>query len=117
MTPTPISDFLSVGPQVRVADLAALAEAGFRSVMCNRPDGESPDDPQFAEIAKAAEALGMKAVYVPAAHNQMGPALAQQFATALQGMPKPVVAYCRSGARSSMLWSMARDFGMMDRVA
>lgn len=117
MNPTRIDDFLSVAPQIGVADLATLAQAGFRAVMCNRPEGESADQTPFAEIKQAAEALGMKVAYVPAAHSQMGPALAQDFANALKDLPKPVLAYCRSGARSSMLWSMARDFGMMDRVA
>jgi sulfide:quinone oxidoreductase len=55
---------LSVSPQVLPEDISAIAAAGFRSVMCNRPDGEAADQPAFAEIEAAARAAGLEAAYL-----------------------------------------------------
>jgi sulfide:quinone oxidoreductase len=55
---------LSVSPQVLPEDISAIAAAGFRSVMCNRPDGEGADQPAFAEIEAAARAAGLEAAYL-----------------------------------------------------
>ena len=55
---------LSVSPQILPEDIAAIAAAGFRSVMCNRPDGEAADQPAFAEIEAAARAAGLEAAYL-----------------------------------------------------
>ena len=60
-----ITPNLSVSEQVLPQEIAALAEAGFRSVICNRPDGEGADQPAFAEIEAAAQAAGMSAAYLP----------------------------------------------------
>jgi sulfide:quinone oxidoreductase len=56
---------LSVGPQVTVADLPALKQAGFRAIICNRPDGEGADQPTFEEVSRAAQDLGLKTLYLP----------------------------------------------------
>lgn len=98
---------LSVRGQVHAAELAALAAAGFKAILCNRPDGEAPDQPAFADIRKAAEALGMVAAYQPVVASTMSDADAQAFAAWVDRLPKPVLAYCRSGMRSSTLWKMS----------
>ena len=56
-----VTDALSVSPQIMPADLAAIREAGFRAVICNRPDGEGADQPNFDEIEAAARAAGLEA--------------------------------------------------------
>ena len=98
---------LSVSPQILPEDIAAIAAAGFRSVMCNRPDGEAADQPAFAEIEAAARAAGLEAAYLPVVSGQVKDADAEAFATVFATLPKPVFAYCRSGTRSATLWSLA----------
>ena len=98
---------LSVSAQISPEDLAAIAAAGFRSVICNRPDGEGPDQPVFAEIEAAAKAAGMQAAYQPVITGKVGDVDAAAFGTLVAGLPKPVLAYCRSGTRSATLWALA----------
>jgi sulfide:quinone oxidoreductase len=98
---------LSVSPQILPEDIAAIAAAGFRSVMCNRPDGEAADQPAFAEIEAAARAAGLEAAYLPVVSGQVKDTDAEAFATLFATLPKPVFAYCRSGTRSATLWSLA----------
>jgi sulfide:quinone oxidoreductase len=102
-----ISHNLSVSPQITPADFAELRMAGFRSVICNRPDGEGADQPTFAEIEKAAEAAGLEARYIPIVSGKVSDADAVTFDTALQELRGPVLAYCRTGTRSTTLWALA----------
>ena len=69
-----ITAVLSVSEQITAADVAALAEAGFNSIICNRPDGEGADQPVFAEIATAAQSHGMTAHYQPIVSGKGGDA-------------------------------------------
>jgi sulfide:quinone oxidoreductase len=101
-----ITSALSVGGQITAAEVSRLAARGFRSVLCNRPDGEGPDQPAFAEIAAAARAAGMQARHVPVA-GQVTHVDAAAFGRAMEEMPKPVFAYCRSGMRSEALWTLS----------
>jgi sulfide:quinone oxidoreductase len=102
-----ISNTLSVSPQIAPADVSDLRTAGFRSVICNRPDGEGADQPTFAEIEEAAEAAGLEARYIPIVSGKVSDADAVTFDTALQELPGPVLAYCRTGTRSTTLWALA----------
>jgi sulfide:quinone oxidoreductase len=100
---------LSVSEQITVADVAALAEAGFNSIICNRPDGEGADQPVFAEIATAAQSHGMTVHYQPIVSGKVGDADAIAFGELLEKLPKPVLAYCRTGTRSTTLWALAES--------
>jgi sulfide:quinone oxidoreductase len=102
-----ITEQLSVGPQIGPADLAEAAAAGFRAVICNRPDGEGPDQPTFEEIELAARQAGLEARYIPVAQGLVRDEDAEAFARAMAELPKPVLAYCRTGTRSATLWSLA----------
>jgi sulfide:quinone oxidoreductase len=105
---TRIDDRLSVAGQIDPDDLADLARAGFRSVICNRPDGESPDQTDQAKIAATAAALGMAFAYLPVTAPTLGPDTGRAFAGLLADLPGPVLAYCRSGARSQALYGLAQ---------
>jgi sulfide:quinone oxidoreductase len=109
MTAKPITPTLSVSEQVQPQDMDGLAAAGFRAVICNRPDGEGADQPTFAEIEAAAKAAGMEAAYLPITPGQAGPHEAQAFRDLMDRLPKPILAFCRSGNRSASLWSMAQS--------
>ena len=108
-TPNRLSPTLSVAPQVDPAELRALAEAGYRSIIGNRPDGEEPGQPAWSELANAAAAAGLQARHLPVITGAIGEAEVAQFSAALDELPKPVLAFCRTGMRSAMLWALAQS--------
>ncbi|KVO98956.1 class V aminotransferase [Burkholderia ubonensis] len=91
--------------QIMPDDLKAIRDAGFRAVICNRPDGESADQPAFDEIAAAARELGLDARYLPVRSDHIGDAEVDAFGAMVDALPKPVLAYCRSGNRAGLLWN------------
>ena len=84
---------------------------GIRSIMCNRPDGEDPGQPAVAEIRAEAERLGLAFAFVPVISGQITDEDVADFAAALDGLPAPVLAYCRSGSRCQNLWMLSRQHG------
>ena len=100
-----ITDKTSVSPQITPQDVAAIKEAGFRAIICNRPDGEGADQPSFEEIEKAAKKAGIEAAYVPITSGMVRDEDVAAFGAALKDLPRPVLAYCRTGTRSATLWS------------
>ncbi len=106
--PSKISPRLSVAGQIAAEDVADLKARGFRSILCNRPDGEGADQPTFAEIAQAAGAQGIEVRNIPVAGGKVSDADAAAFGAALDELPGPVLAYCRSGTRSATLWSLSQ---------
>jgi uncharacterized protein (TIGR01244 family) len=102
----PLTDTLSVAPQISVDNLAALAAQGFRSIVNNRPDGEAADQPAHASIAAEATRLGLSYRHVPVISGQLQDADVTSFAAALDEMPMPMLAFCRTGTRSTMLWAL-----------
>jgi len=107
MDAKPISDRLSVAGQIRPDDIPEIAKAGYRAIICNRPDGEGPDQPTFEEIETAAESQGLEARYMPVVTGRVRDEDADAFGKALNELPGPILAYCRSGTRSATLWSLA----------
>ncbi|WP_333714154.1 TIGR01244 family sulfur transferase [Yoonia sp.] len=103
---THISPTFSVSPQITAADIAAIKAAGYRAIICNRPDNEGADQPAFAEIAAAARAADLKTAYIPVIPGAVTQDNVTALAAALKDLPQPVLAYCRSGARAASLWSL-----------
>lgn len=103
-----VSDMLSVCAQIGAAEVSGIKAAGFRSIICNRPDGEGADQPDFAEIAEAAGVAGLETRYIPVVPGAIAAEDVEAFAKALRELPGPVLAYCRTGARSAMLADMVR---------
>ena len=104
----PLTPSLSVAPQLREADIAEAARQGFRSIICNRPDGEEPGQPTAAQIGALAAAQGMGFAHVPVVGGKIGDADVAFMASALAELEAPVLAYCRSGARSTTLWALTQ---------
>lgn len=102
-----LTSVLSVSAQISIADLPDLAQAGFKSIICNRPDGESADQPGYGEIATAAQALGLQARYLPAETGKVNDEQGAAFGKLMDELPKPVLAYCRTGMRSTTMWALA----------
>jgi len=112
MDPRAISPKLSVCPQIAATDVKALKDLGFRSIICNRPDGEGADQPGFDEIEAAAQVAGLEARYLPIDTGKVGDDDAAAFGVAMRELPKPVLAYCRTGTRSVTLWSLSQADSM-----
>jgi uncharacterized protein (TIGR01244 family) len=106
-----ITPEVSVAPQIAPSDVALAAAQGFRTIVNNRPDGESFDQPAGAEIAAACAAAGLNYVAIPIDHT--GFSLDQVEAMAGAIANGPVLAFCRSGTRSCNLWALAAARGGM----
>lgn len=107
MDTTRIAADVSVAGQITAADIPDLASEGFRSLICNRPDGEGAGQPSFAEIEAAARGAGLEARYIPIVPGEAGVAEVEAFAKALAELPRPILAFCRSGARSGHFYQAA----------
>lgn len=104
----PIADSLSVAPQLTPDAMAELARLGFKSVVNNRPDFEhGPDQPTSAAIEAAALAAGLQYRHLPVDSGWQSPEQIAAFAELLKALPQPVLAFCRSGARSTQLYQQA----------
>lgn len=104
-----IDDTYAVAPQIDLDHLPELAAMGFKSVISNRPDGELPDQPSAADIRKAAKAAGLEFRHIPVVPGQINANHTAEFRKAMKEMPKPVLGFCRSGARASSIFEMAKS--------
>lgn len=104
----PLSDSVFASPQIGVQDIAEAKQLGVTLVINNRPDGESPDQPEGAEIEAAASAAGIDYRAIPVGGAGFGEWQVAAMAEALNGTEGKVIAYCRSGTRSTLLWALAQ---------
>lgn len=98
-------------PQISVADVEAAREIGVRLIVDNRPDGEDPTAPQSHDIEAAAQAAGIEFRAIPVGHSGFSETQVEQMIAALEDATGKVLAYCRSGTRSTLLWSLAQAKG------
>ncbi len=103
-----LDDRVMVAPQIDVAQIAEAKAQGVTLVINNRPDGEAPDEPQGPAIEAAARAAGLDYVAIPVGHGGFSQPQLDAMGTALDTASGKVLAYCRSGTRSTLLWSLAR---------
>ena len=101
-----MSEDYSVADQLVESDLAVLKTAGFKSIMCNRPDGEEDEQIDYQIIEQAALALGFKTSFAPIESGRVQEAELKSFSVAVDQLPKPILAYCRSGMRCTVAWVM-----------
>jgi len=101
----PVAADICVAPQLTPEAMAEAARQGFRSVINNRPDyEEGPEQPTNASIEAAAHAAGLDYAFLPVDGGYQSPQEIEAFAQLLATMPKPILAFCRSGARSTRLF-------------
>jgi uncharacterized protein (TIGR01244 family) len=107
-----IAEGICVAPQLSPEAMAEAAQAGFMSVINNRPDFEGgADQPTSAAIASAAQAAGLQYRYLPVSGAYQSPEEAAALARLLAELPRPVLMFCRSGARSTRLYMLATQVG------
>lgn len=101
-----IDDTLSVAPQITYSDVSEAARLGFRTLVANRPDHEEFGQPAMADIQAAALENGMTWVYMPVESGNVSDADVDRFGAMIQDSDKPVLAFCRSGTRCTVLWAL-----------
>lgn len=102
-----LDDKTLVSGQIAPEDVAGLKGQGVTMIVNNRPDGEEPGQPTGAEIEDAAEAAGIVYRAIPI-HRGIGPADVESMREAIEAVDGKVLAYCRSGTRSTLAWAVAR---------
>jgi uncharacterized protein (TIGR01244 family) len=103
------TDRFATAPQIAPEDMAAIAAHGFSTVVNNRPDGEGgPDQPSSQAMEQAAHVAGLAYHYLPVISGQITPEQVASFAAIVAGSTGPVLAFCRSGARSTTIWHMGK---------
>ncbi len=105
-----LADDFAVAPQLGPDDMQPLADAGFKSVIINRPDGEGgAEQPRSEDVMGAARKAGLEVRYQPVVSGAITVDDVARFSQLLQELPGPVLAYCRSGARCTNLYQAARE--------
>lgn len=108
VTVQPIAQDVYAAPQLTPEAMAAAAEAGFKAVLNNRPDFEGgPEQPTSAAIEAAAQAAGLAYAYLPVQGGYQSPEEIAKCAELLKSLPRPLLMFCRSGARSTKLYQQA----------
>jgi uncharacterized protein (TIGR01244 family) len=106
---TRIDDNFSSSPQIDVDDLPEIQAAGFKTVICNRPDDEDGGaHADHALLESTARKLGLEFFYLPVVPGQINETHVSQFKTAIDTLPGPVLGYCRLGMRAKTLYQRAR---------
>ena len=103
-----LSPFISVSPQLTPNDIGVAASRGFKSIICNRPDQESQDQPSTTDLKEAAERLGLNWYYQPVVSGKITDANIADFTAIMDKAQGPVLAFCRTGTRSSTLWALSQ---------
>ena len=103
-----LNDAFAVAGQIAPSEMQAVADQGYRTVICNRPDNEVGPDTDFAAVRAAATAAGMAIHYIPIIPGQAGLPEVQATADLLKTAQGPVLAFCRSGARSTAIYEAAQ---------
>lgn len=103
-----LTDQLVVSPQITQADMQKLHQLGYQTIICNRPDEEQPEQPNAAELKQAAEKLGMTFIYQPIINGQIKLSDGTEFLSYIESNKAPVLAFCRTGTRSTILWALSQ---------
>ena len=102
-----LTDDFWASPQIAIEDVAAAAAQGVTLIVNNRPDDEEPGQPPSAEVEAAARAAGMDYAHIPVSHAGFSMPQVDAMADTLERSEGPVLGFCRSGTRSTLLWAMA----------
>lgn len=104
-----ISDYLYISKQLDERNIKRIAQfEGIKTVICNRPDGEEPGQPDFETVKHWLNEAGIEhVVYLPATMDTItDDTLLQEFQETVAKSPAPILAYCRTGTRSALMWAL-----------
>lgn len=103
-----LSPHYAVSPQIHPADVVAIADAGFKTIICNRPDMEIPPSHHAEVMEAAAKEAGLAFVSIPVTHQGMNMEMIEAQKNAIDASVGPTLAYCASGTRSSIVWALGQ---------
>jgi len=103
-----INNKFFVSPQIQVKDLAQIKEKGIKTIVCNRPDNEERDQPAYETIVTEAKGLGLVVKSLPVISGNVSDEQVKNFSTMLDESDTPILAYCRTGTRSAILWTLSQ---------
>ena len=106
-----LSDSVMASAQISLEDIDAAHRQGVTLIVCNRPDGEDQGQPSSSEIREAAAEKNMKFAWIPISGGNFSEAQVLEMAELLELTDGQVLAYCRSGTRSTLLWALAQASG------
>jgi sulfide:quinone oxidoreductase len=106
-----LAEDFAISSQVSPGDVTTIAAAGYRAVVCNRPDGEEALQPAAHEVEAACDEHGIDFHYLPFSGAELPAGLIESFRSALTDADGPVLAYCRSGQRCIYLWAATAAAG------
>ncbi|SMR71804.1 sulfide:quinone oxidoreductase [Aliiroseovarius halocynthiae] len=104
-----LDDTITVSHQIAIEDVQTIRDQGFTLLMCNRPDGEDPGQPAWGEVKAAAEAAGLKTAFLPVSSRDEAIAMKEPFQVEMASADGPVFAYCRTGTRCEILWTLSKN--------
>jgi len=107
--PIEIEKNIYISQQISVQDFPSLADIGIKTVINNRPDGESEDQPSSEELENAAHNAGINYRHIPVIPGKLNSNHLEQFEEVLQSTSSPVLAFCKSGLRAANLWAMHKS--------
>lgn len=102
-----VTEDYAVSEQITVEDIVQIKAQGFKSIVCHRPDDEEANQPCFGDIQKAAEAAGLKVRHIPVTSAGLTMESVLEMVDAIGEMDQPMLGYCRSGARSTVIFKNA----------
>lgn len=103
-----LDDKVHVYGQIAPAQVGDIAALGFKAIICNRPDGEADDQPDYDDIEAEATRYGLAFKYIPYMNGALTPKLLAHVQATIDATDGPVLMYCRSGRRSTILWDAVR---------
>jgi len=102
-----LTESFSVSPQISLSDIADIAALGYKTIFCNRPDQESPDQISIKDIELEAQKFSINVVFQPVVSGQIYDAQVSDFYSNFVNSDKPILACCRTGTRCSILWTLS----------
>jgi sulfide:quinone oxidoreductase len=102
-----LTPFISTSPQIELDELKLIAKEGFASIINNRPDGESDMQPSSEALANEAKSIGLSYLHIPAIPGDITQQNIEDFRSALEELPKPILAFCGTGTRATTLWALS----------
>lgn len=104
-----VTEDYAVSEQITVEDIADIKAQGFKSIVCHRPDDEEPNQPSFDAIKQAAETAGLKLRHIPVTGAGLTMDSVREMVDAIEEMDRPMLGYCRSGNRSTIIFKNAQS--------
>lgn len=110
-----LANQVTFSPQIRPEQIKLIAEKGYKTIICNRPDNEEQGQPSIAEIQATCEELGLAFKDIPFSSSNLTQELVEEFAEYFNSVSQPVYMYCRSGKRSSLLYQASIQMNLLNK--